>query len=54
MFNLFSEHTRSTGRSSLDQETILNVDQNYSFQDEARCSTLDPKANYNGDGLNQI
>ena len=54
MYNLFSEHTRLTGRSRLDQGTILNVDQNYSFQVEARLSTLDPKANYSGDGLNYV
>ena len=54
MFNLFSEHTMLTGSSSLDQGTILNVDQNYSFQVEARLPTLDPKANYSGDGLNYV
>ena len=54
MFNLLSEHTRLTGRSSLDQGTTMNVDNNYSYQVEAELSTLDPKANYSGDGFNYV
>ena len=53
-FNLFSGHTRSTGRSNIDHGTTLNANKNLPFQGKSMFLALGPEANYIGGGLNYI